>query len=148
MSRIKHPGQKKRLSLSRDHRVHARHDKNFRSEWPLKKARTNRKFRHAGKAALAAGVADEASDVPLDNAHVPLKRQRLLGKRTFSRLPIGSPTGGNTGNGAIRKTRTMKGACGSCPMGERQSLWCESSGRRCVPSPTTVKRIGAISAPV
>jgi hypothetical protein len=86
MSRIKHPGQKKRLSLSRDHRVHARHDKNFRSEWPLKKARTNRKFRHAGKAALAAVVADEASDVPLDNAHVSLKRQRSLRKEDVQSL--------------------------------------------------------------
>jgi hypothetical protein len=53
MSRIKHPGEKKRHSLERDHRVFAlESDKSLRSAWPSKKARANRKFRKAASKSL------------------------------------------------------------------------------------------------
>jgi hypothetical protein len=54
MSRIKSPDEKKRLSLTKDHRVFALEgNKSFRSAWRRKKALSNRQFRRAGTMALA-----------------------------------------------------------------------------------------------
>ncbi len=61
MSRIKSPGEKKSLSLRKDHRVFTLEgNKSFRSAWPAKKAKANRQFRRAGSLAL------ECSDPLLD----------------------------------------------------------------------------------
>jgi hypothetical protein len=48
MSRVKDPVEKKRLSLTKDHRVFALEgNKTFRKTWRLKKARAARQFRRA-----------------------------------------------------------------------------------------------------
>jgi hypothetical protein len=65
MSRIKSPEEKKRLSLTKDHRTVALEgNKTFRSAWRQKKAQTNRRFRRAAAMALADPVTLEANDPP------------------------------------------------------------------------------------
>lgn len=78
MSRVKSPDEKKRLSLTKDHRVLALEgDKSFRSAWPSKKARSNRQFRRASSVALAEAAQTDPSDTP---ESVTTKPKRSLKK--------------------------------------------------------------------
>jgi hypothetical protein len=65
MSRIKHPREKKRLSLSKDHRVFALEgNKTFRKAWRLKKARAARKTRRGEARELVSYTRDQGADGP------------------------------------------------------------------------------------
>ena len=80
MSRIKDPNEKKRTSLERDHRTFALEgNKSFRTAWPLKKARANRKFRRAGTTALAEAVLDDSGDVPASPTAKPTRSLEKYG---------------------------------------------------------------------
>jgi hypothetical protein len=79
MSRIKNPKEKKRLSLSNDHRtLTLEGNKTFRSKWPLKKARTNRQFRHASTSALEA-VEIDTDESPPDATIRPIRTLKKWG---------------------------------------------------------------------
>jgi hypothetical protein len=78
MSSVKDPGDKKRLSLARDHRTFPLEgNKNFRSAWRQKKARSNRQFRRASKIALAGSTEIETGE-PAPS--MPAKAMRSLKK--------------------------------------------------------------------
>jgi len=64
MSSVSDPTEKKRLSLARDHRtLPLEGNKSFRSAWRRKKAKANRKARHAMASELAAKATDESQDL-------------------------------------------------------------------------------------
>jgi hypothetical protein len=60
MSSIKNPKEKKRLSLTRDHRTFAEYPKGHRHCWPRAKAGINRQFRRVARMKLTGDVATEA----------------------------------------------------------------------------------------
>ena len=61
MSKIKSPIEKKRLGYERDHFSPSEYPKAFRKNWPLKKAKANRSYRHSVKSELT--KAGEDADV-------------------------------------------------------------------------------------
>jgi hypothetical protein len=76
MSRVKDPGNKKRLSLERDHRVFALEgNKTFRKAWRLKKAKASRRLRHVQARELAKLQDDR-------------ERPRAKPKRTLKKLGV------------------------------------------------------------
>jgi hypothetical protein len=77
LSRIKTPGEKKRLSLTRDHRNFPWHgNKSFRSSWREKKVVENREFRRMGKIA----VGDALSEIADTPRNLKAKPKRSLHK--------------------------------------------------------------------
>jgi hypothetical protein len=74
MSRIKSPDEKKRLSLTKDHRVFALEgNKSFRSAWRRKKALSNRQFRRAGTIALADSAQTDNGEAPVGPTTKPMR---------------------------------------------------------------------------
>jgi hypothetical protein len=69
MSRIKSPDEKKRLSLTKDHRSFALEgNKSFRSAWRRKKTLSNRQFRRAGTIALVHSAQTDNGEAPVGPA--------------------------------------------------------------------------------
>lgn len=80
MSRVRNPNEKKRLSLTKDHRTLALEgNKTLRSAWPAKKARSNRRFRHASAIAIAKTARTDPSDTPASVTTQPKRSLKKFG---------------------------------------------------------------------
>jgi hypothetical protein len=94
LSRIKHPNEKKRLRLMRDHRAFALEgNKSFRSAWRLKKAKASRRDRRRKSMALAEA---QKSMTEIEDILVkPLRTLRKVGvmslRQSILHKALGSP---------------------------------------------------------
>jgi hypothetical protein len=80
VSRIKSPEQKKRLSLSRDHRtLPLEGNKSFRSAWRKKKALVGRKSRRSAKMALSDIPLMNCDEIPRDFKSKPVRTLKKYG---------------------------------------------------------------------
>ena len=76
MSTVKNPKEKKRLSLTRDHRTFAEYPKGHRNSWPRAKAGINRQFRRAGKIALVGGTEIDTDEAALSETMTAIRRPK------------------------------------------------------------------------
>jgi len=79
MSRIKHPREKKRASLDRDHRtLTLEGNKSFRVAWRRKKALANRRFRRKSIVRAA-----DTAEAEMDAMPLPRKAKRFRSLKKF-----------------------------------------------------------------
>jgi hypothetical protein len=76
MSTVRNPKEKKRLSLTRDHRTLAEYPKGHRNSWPRAKAGINRQFRRAAKTALAGGTEIDTDEAALSETMTAIRRPK------------------------------------------------------------------------
>jgi len=76
MSTVKNPNEKKRLSLTRDHRTFAEYPKGHRNSWPRAKAGINRQFRRAAKIALVGGTEIDTDEAALSETMTAIRRPK------------------------------------------------------------------------
>jgi hypothetical protein len=85
MSAIKHPTEKKRLELARDHRVFAESKRGFRRGWKLKKRDANKSVRRAARSKLPAIPPNPLdAEEPLAASRKSLKTLKKSGVTTLA----------------------------------------------------------------
>jgi hypothetical protein len=110
MSSVKNPKEKKRLSLTRDHRTFAEYPKGHRSCWPRAKAGINRQFRRVAKTELAGRTEIDTNEAALSETMTAIRRPKRwpvlpLAQAISRRLEARS----NRRFGKVRR-RTMRAA--------------------------------------
>ncbi len=96
MSTVHIPQQKKRLRYDRDHRVRGgENDKAFRREWPLKKRKASRSFRHAADNVTRSALTDPEADVDF----------RVIKKQQLTKWGVASLRDTVAGRNALRARR-------------------------------------------
>ena len=81
MSAVHTPQEKKRLSYERDHRVRGgESDKAFRRNWPMKKRKASRSFRHSADSMTRAAITNPERDIDF----------RVIRKRELTKWGVGS----------------------------------------------------------
>ena len=111
MSTVKNPKEKKRLSLTRDHRTFAEYPKGHRNSWPRAKAGINRQFRRAAKIALVGGTEIDTDQAALSETMTAIRRPKRWPVRPLAQaISDRRETRSNRKFGKVRRRATWAAA--------------------------------------